>query len=818
LDEADRLVVLHSSLPHLGREAAGAQWDLLYALRMLVERGLTLALPAFTFSFCRRRPFHLQRSASETGVLADWAREHFADAIRTPHPIYSFVALGPLADRIAACPSSTTFGDDSPFALFEELDARLLMLGCDWHYCTQLHRYEESAKVPYRYAKTFVGQADIGAGLVEARATMFVRDLAINPENDFGPAIEKLRASGAVASVPVLDGVGEAVSCRELASVCASLLRTDPWAFVADGKAVAYRAAARRKAAEQPPFRVALLSSANAALLEKGLAAALAALAPDWSVEVHTPPYGQMAQAILDPQSTLAGFQPRLSYFPDRLEDVLGVASVDGTEPARVEEKVRAYAALVRRQHEGQTGWSVVHLFAPLERSAFASAEHLRQDGPAALAARGNTILRKELAGLPQLHFLDPGREASAFDGPVLDPRLWLLGRFPYAELFSRHLAARWAALALGAAGRAVRLIVLDLDNTLWGGVLGEEGMSGVQIGGDYPGNAFAAFQAVLKRLSARGIALAVASKNDASLAISAMDALPGMLLRSKDLVSQRINWDEKWRNVESMCSELSLGLESVLFIDDNPVERERMRRNLPAVKVLDLPADPALHAKVLLECPWIEALTLTAEDYARTESYRARSRIVEARQGAANLEDFFASLGMRLHLAPLEPGNSARAAQLLAKTNQFNATTRRYSQRQLEELCAAGSMVVVVGLEDRHTPLENIGVLILRSDTGSNWLVIDTYLLSCRVLGRGLEQALVRWVVETARRQGRSGVSGEIIETERNAPVRSVYADAGFTPGESSGMWRRAVTSDERAEAMPAWLEVVDRVNGNEK
>jgi FkbH-like protein len=152
----------------------------------------------------------------------------------------------------------------------------------------------------------------------------------------------------------------------------------------------------------------------------------------------------------------------------------------------------------------------------------------------------------------------------------------------------------------------------------------------------------------------------------------------------------------------------------------------------------------------------------------------------------------------------------------LLAKTNQFNATTRRYTGRQLEELAASGSTVVVIALEDRTTPKESIGVLILRPEAGTNWLAIDTYLLSCRVLGRGLEQALVRWVVETAQRQGWAGVAGEIVETERNAPVRSVYADAGFAPGERPGLWRWPLDGNDRAAPMPAWLDVVDRVHGD--
>jgi FkbH-like protein len=421
--------------------------------------------------------------------------------------------------------------------------------------------------------------------------------------------------------------------------------------------------------------------------------------------------------------------------------------------------------------------------------------------------------MREVLGGVGQVHVLDLAREAALHDGATLDSRLWFLGRFPFSDSMSRHLAGRAAALLLATRGRSIRLVVLDLDNTLWGGVLGEDGMKGVKLGGDFPGNAFAAFQGLLKRLSARGIALAVTSKNDETQALEAIDSLPAMVLRKSDLVAWRINWNPKWQNIQEICAHLSLGLESVLFVDDNPVEREQVRRNLPAVKVLELPVDPARYSDALLACPWIEALSLTTEDLRRVESYKARERVVREQSSAASLDDFLASLGMRLHLAPLSESNAARAAQLVNKTNQFNATTRRYTQHQLEAMQGEGWDVVVVGLEDKHSPFENIGVILLHPDgADATRLHVDTYLLSCRVLGRGLETALVSWVVRLARRRGYRGVVGEIVVTERNEPVRRVYADAGFRADDArEGFFHRETAGVE--PALPPWLDVVDGV-----
>src|SRR5580698_6099416 len=194
------IAVIHSSIADLAPPAEFRKADILDALDQLIAVGWTIALPAFTLSFCQGRPFRASRSPSEVGQLADWLLVSRGDARRTPHPMYSFAVAGPSADKIAACRSTTTFGDDSPFGLFERENATLVMLGCGWKYCTQFHRYEEQAAVPYRYFKEFIGQADLGDGNGEheVRAAMYVRDLTINPVNDFTAVEQRLRDAGIV--------------------------------------------------------------------------------------------------------------------------------------------------------------------------------------------------------------------------------------------------------------------------------------------------------------------------------------------------------------------------------------------------------------------------------------------------------------------------------------------------------------------------------------------------------------------------------------------------------------------------------------------
>jgi FkbH-like protein len=804
-----RIVVIHSSLANLAPRERLNRWDLLYGLDRLIRSGWTVALPAFTFSFCSGRPYHHSRSASEVGVFADWLLADYPDSARTPHPIYSFAVAGPDARKILACPSSTTFGDDSPFGLFERENATLVMLGCDWTFATQFHRYEEKAGVAYRYFKEFTGRADLGDGRGErdVRSSMYVRRLAADPINDFSPAVTRLRSQDLVKSASLSRGKAESVHVADLARVCGELLGSDPMAFVANGTDVAYKLAKISQAAQQPALRVAVLGSANVHMLRAALERDLGSFLPDRLVEIREVDYGQLRQSLLDPGSELRRWQPHISIFCDRIEDLLGHARLDSAPDELVGELVGQHAEMIAAYHEANGGWTVVHRFAVMY--------HLARNGggqaPWALVNEMNSLLERRLAQMKQLLWVDVAAEAASGNVAAVDFRLWYVGRIPYSEPFSRVVARRWSGLVLAILGRTARAIVVDLDNTLWGGVLGEDGLAGVQLGGDFPGNAYLAFQRVLKSVIARGIALTVCSKNDEDLALQAIDQLPAMQIRSNDIVAHRINWRPKWENIREIAAELNLGIESLLFIDDNPAEREAARRNLPGLRVLDLPEDPALYAETLSTSPWLELAGMTAEDRTRVQSYKARRQVEQQRTQAVSLEDFFESLQMKLHLQPLSDGNLARASQLCMKTNQFNTTTRRYDQRDLLKIVDDGDDVVVVGLEDRYSELENIGLIILRSDDGNaRQGIVDSYLLSCRVLGRGIETAVLHWALQRAAARQWSSLRGMIIETERNTPVRGVFREAGFEPGMSPGEW---LGRTDTAPALPPRLTVIDGV-----
>ena len=780
--ERPRIAVLHCSLLALPASSGDAlKWSMLRAFEGLNDLGWTIAVPTFTFAYCRSSAYHHVQSVPETGSVGRWLLER-ASVRRTPHPIYSFAVVGPEAESILRRTSSTTFGADSPFGLFLETDAQLVMVGAPWSTCTQLHFFEEEAKVPYRQYKDFAGTADFGSGQRSCAARMFVRDETIAAENDFTPAIERLRRNGGIRTARAGRLTVEAAGARDLAIAARSCLAETPFAFVRKPLVVERQARDQQRRLKAPPLRVALLASYNTDLLKDALLAQMRAHVPDRAIEIYTAGFGRATAEASAADSALWRWRPDYVVFADRLEDAVRVESLHDVAsdwPDTLSTHVGAVAAAAARC----PGKVFALEFGALRSTAVGDANP--PWSPRRLAEAANRLLA-EVAGLHVL-FMPEGLAASG----TFDDRLWCLARAPWSQAATAALAERITGGLLAALGRTVRLLVLDLDNTVWGGVLGDDGVHGLQLGPDHPGNCFRMMQRTLKALARRGIALAVVSKNDEANAVAAINSHPEMLLRESDLVTYRIDWQPKWRHVADIAEELGLGLQSIGFVDDSPAERAEMQLNLPDVQVLDLPRDPALFSGALLNWPYLACIEQTAEDRGRVQAYGARRRVEQARKSFADPRDFFASLGARVHLAPLQAESMGRAAQLMMKTNQYNTTTRRYGQIDLEAQRNAGRQILVIGYEDKFSPTENIGVVICGAPSPSSDRVdIDSLLLSCRVLGRGIETAVLSHVAYGAKERGQRWLWGQIIETERNTPVRSLYRDHGFVDA-GDGWWK---------------------------
>jgi FkbH-like protein len=401
--------------------------------------------------------------------------------------------------------------------------------------------------------------------------------------------------------------------------------------------------------------------------------------------------------------------------------------------------------------------------------------------GLAGLVAQMNLRLATNLADATNVFVVDAARWFQAVGPTAAAPRMWHAGKVPYANAVFKAAAVDIKAAMRAALGQSRKLLVLDLDNTLWGGTVGETGWQGVRLGGhDHVGEAFVEFQRSLKALARRGIQLAIASKNDESVALEVFRNHPEMVLRLEDFAAWRIDWNDKAQNVLEIVNELNLGLGSAVFIDDNPAERARVSAALPEVIVPKWPGDPVLYATALHALPWFDLAALSAEDRRRGRMY-VEERARRAEQSTADsVDDWLKSLKQEVIFRRLFDRDLARAAQLMNKTNQLNLSTRRLSEAELMAWAARpGTRLWTVRVQDRFGDSGLTGIVSVEL-AGAEANLAD-FVLSCRVMGRRVEEAMIFAAARFARQAGASRLRARYLPTERNGPTLMVLRQSGL-------------------------------------
>ncbi|KAB2917425.1 MAG: HAD-IIIC family phosphatase [Hyphomicrobiaceae bacterium] len=450
---------------------------------------------------------------------------------------------------------------------------------------------------------------------------------------------------------------------------------------------------------------------------------------------------------------------------------------------------------------------------------------------PAPSAPTAGLLDRRYIAGRRQAVELVNGRLLEAADrhGNILvmdadqalgdipaarhsDPKLWYYGRVAYSADATRALACAFAeAWSLAMRGPA-KVLALDLDNTLWGGTYGEDGLEGLACGEDFPGNAFRAFQQECLRLKQQGLLLVALSKNNAD-AVTVFERHPGMALKASDFAASAINWQPKPENIRRIAGELNLGLDSFVFIDDSPHEREAMRRLVPEVVVPELPEDPASRPLWLrgLKCTW--PVRLTEEDARRSEMYAAERQARALKSSAATREDYLAGLEQRLIVETVNADTLGRVAQMHQRTNQFNLTTLRLTEAEIGAYVRdpKHGFAFLGRVADKFGD-HGIVVAATISVEGSQ-AQIDTFLMSCRVIGREVERAFLGTLLTFLAKRGIERVVGRFAATAKNGLVRDFYAANGFarvdgTEEESSWAFDLRVQTPPRAEFVSVQLE----------
>jgi len=500
---------------------------------------------------------------------------------------------------------------------------------------------------------------------------------------------------------------------------------------------------------------------------------------------VHVGEYGQYVQDLLGQgdgaDGGLAGFRPDFVLLA--LDAAHVTAGLRVGEPSdavldglfgRLEACWRAARAMGARVIQQAVLPSVLPLVG--------QNEHLLAGSGVAFVARFNARLRAvaEPAGVMVLAMDDEAARHGV--GAFHDVVNWHRAKQEIAPRAAPYYGDLVARLVAASVGKAAKCLVLDLDNTLWGGVIGDDGLEGIVLGqGSAEGEAFVAIQAYAKALAARGVALAVCSKNDDAVARRVFEQHPEMVLRLSDVACFVANWRDKAANIREIAERLSLGLDALVFLDDNPAERAQVRRELPMVRVIEMPEEPALVPGMLAACGYFESVAVTGEDFARSGQYAANAARAALAGDGSDMAGYLASLAMRLVWRRFDRVGLARIVQLINKTNQFNLTTIRYGE---DEVAGMIDAVGVCGLQFRLVDLfgDNgmIGVVVLRDEGGGVW-GIDSWLMSCRVLGRQVEAAMLAVVAGVARGLGAVVLRGRFVASGRNDMVREHYTRLGF-------------------------------------
>jgi FkbH-like protein len=562
------------------------------------------------------------------------------------------------------------------------------------------------------------------------------------------------------------------------------------------------------------PFKLAILSNSTIDLIVPALVASAAR--HGIALQVIQPAFDQVAQEALAPNSNVNASKPdavliALDYHALPVKISLEDSAATAVTVKGVMEHLQILRSGIKQNSNAmcilQTfPHSVETLFGSLDRSLRGTVKNLidtiNRELASSISGTGDALL--DVAGLAELVGLANWH----------NPRLWNMAKLPFSEelipIYADHVARTLAAIR----GKSKKVLIFDLDNTIWGGVIGDDSLEGIKIArGDPAGEAYLSVQRYILDLRQRGVVLAVSSKNTDEIARAPFLQHPEMLIKLDHIAVFQANWDDKAANIRAIAKELSLGLDAVVFLDDNPVERGLVRSLLPQVAVPELPDDPDYYARTLSAAGYFEAAAFAAEDLRRADFYQDNARRAELQKQAGGIDAYLSSLEMTITFQPFDSVGRSRIVQLINKTNQFNLRTRRYTE---PEVTAAENdpeiFTLQVRLSDIYGDNGMISVVICRPSQAGIW-DIDTWLMSCRVLGRKVENMVLREILRHARAAGIRTLAGTYKPTDANAMVADHYAKLGFAKvgQENSGQTYWELQIDKEPD-IDAPMKVISR------
>lgn len=506
--------------------------------------------------------------------------------------------------------------------------------------------------------------------------------------------------------------------------------------------------------------------------------------------EIYLGDFDTVMPEILNADSGLYRFKPDIVFVSLKLEELSAALTQKflSLSPETLEEEMtqveQTFHTLITHLRSNSRATLVINNFEPPLHPALGILDATASHGQQAVIAR----LNKNLAALAQnetnVFIEDMGRLLTQLGADAYyDHRYWHLARSPYSREALKLLALDYSKIIKALCGKTRKCLVLDADNTLWGGVVGEDGLGKIRLGGTYPGSCYAAFQQEILNLSHRGVILALNSKNNEADIKEVLAKHPERVLTEEHFASLKANWQDKVTNLKEIAAELNIGLDHMVFVDDNPFETQMVKQLLPEVEVITLPEQPEKFVSALYAGGHFDTLTHTDEDRQRGSLYKSEARRQATRREFTDLKDYYRSLEMVVTVSAAASDQADRIAQLTQRTNQFNLTTRRYSETEiLEFLSSQRHDLLTLHLRDKFGDYGMIGLALLAHEPAET--IIDTFLLSCRALGRHVEDVLLNTCAARAlKRSERQQLKGLYFPTAKNAQVQSFYAARNFKP-----------------------------------
>lgn len=511
-------------------------------------------------------------------------------------------------------------------------------------------------------------------------------------------------------------------------------------------------------------------------------------------LDIYMGEYGQYAQEILDKKSNLYQFKPDITIIFIDTKAFLGdyfYFPYRRSRQARlnfIKDKLAEIIALIKKFKSNSSSKLIVHNFEIPTYSPYGILESKQKFGYFESIGYLNRALQGYFHESSNVFlfdydsFLNRSGKSNCFD-----PKMYYLADMKLHQNLMPALCDEYMRYIKAAKSINRKCIVLDLDDTLWGGILGEDGFDGIKLGPTAPGNAYVEFQKYLLALFERGIILAINSNNNYKDAIKVIRGHPYMILREDNFASIKINWRNKASNILEVAKEVNIGTDSIIYIDDSKQNGQLIKEMLPEVLVVEMPDDVANYVKTLEDLGELDWLSITEEDKLRGVMYVDAKKRKQFKKNFGDIDKYLFSLQTKLTVRKADKFSIPRISQLTFRTNQFNLSTRRYSEHQvIDFLKDRRYSVYYISVSDRFGDSGISGAVILKKNTTD--FLIDTFLLSCRVLGRGIEKAVLAFILEQAKRAGAKRVLGQYIPTQKNEIVKDFLKNSGFTLGRKDG------------------------------